>query len=49
MKYIEIFEYIEKNHQKFTDDELDSIAFLCSSISQDRSFSKSTCTEMEEV
>ena len=47
MKYIEIFEYIENNHQKFTDDELLGLAFLCSALSQDRRLLK--CTEMEEA
>ena len=40
MEYIEIFEHIENNHQKFTNDELYNIAFLCSSLLQDRELSK---------
>lgn len=47
MNYTEIFKYIENNHQNLTDDELLGLAFLCSTLSQDRRLSK--CTEMEKA
>lgn len=43
MNFQEIFEYVDTHQEEFSTDELDSLAFLCSAISQDRNMVEAPC------
>lgn len=43
MNFEEIFEYVKTHKNELSTDELDSLAFLCSAISQDRHMVEAPC------